>query len=246
MIRGIIYKYTSPSGKHYIGQTTNENQRRKAFNNLNLQYAGLKIDNARRKYSPSNFTYEILEERYYDNFNNCKEDLDRLESYYIGKYDSFNNGYNSTLGGDGNVGYKISDSTKQKLREWNLNRDYGKEIVLQIDLDTGQCIAEFETIRQASKVLGIDSSCISKVCRGKRNKCGGYGWKYKNPDALSNVGKGSGFKPVIQLSLDGEFIAEYESISEANRALGVKESHIGQVCRGQRQISNGYKWKYKQ
>ena len=84
MIRGIIYKYTSPSGKHYIGQTTNENQRRKAFNNLNLQYAGLKIDNARRKYSPSNFTYEILEERYYDNFNNCKEDLDRLESYYIG------------------------------------------------------------------------------------------------------------------------------------------------------------------
>ena len=90
MIRGIIYKYTSPSGKHYIGQTNNENQRRKAFNNLNLQYAGLKIDNARRKYSPSNFTYEILEERYYDN---CKEDLDRLESYYIGKYDSFNNGY---------------------------------------------------------------------------------------------------------------------------------------------------------
>ena len=56
--------------------------------------------------------YEILEERYYDNLSNCKEDLDRLESYYIGKYDSFNNGYNSTLGGDGNVGYKISDSTK--------------------------------------------------------------------------------------------------------------------------------------
>ena len=99
-------------------------------------------------------------------------------------------------------------------------------------------------IKQASKVLGIDSSCISKVCRGKRNKCGGYGWKYKNPH--SNVRKGNGFKPVIQLSLDGEFIAEYESISEANRALGVKESHIGQVCRGQRQISNGYKWKYKQ
>lgn len=47
MIRGIIYKYTSPSGKHYIGQTINENQRRKIFNNLNLAYAGLKIDNAR-------------------------------------------------------------------------------------------------------------------------------------------------------------------------------------------------------
>lgn len=70
--------------------------------------------------------------------------------------------------------------------------------------------------------------------------------KYWKKDPTSNVKKGHGFKPVIQLSLDGEFIAEYESISEANRALGVKESHIGQVCRGQRQISNGYKWKYKQ
>lgn len=29
MIRGIIYKYTSPSGKVYIGQTINEKDRRK-------------------------------------------------------------------------------------------------------------------------------------------------------------------------------------------------------------------------
>nr|DAS86287.1 MAG TPA: GIY-YIG nuclease superfamily protein [Bacteriophage sp.]DAV54013.1 MAG TPA: GIY-YIG nuclease superfamily protein [Caudoviricetes sp.] len=30
MIRGIIYKYTSPSGKVYIGQTLNEKKRRQS------------------------------------------------------------------------------------------------------------------------------------------------------------------------------------------------------------------------
>lgn len=46
---GIIYKYTSPSGKVYIGQTTQEKRRRKTFLNLNKSYGGVKIDNARRR-----------------------------------------------------------------------------------------------------------------------------------------------------------------------------------------------------
>ena len=33
MIKGIIYKYTSPSGKVYIGQTIDEKDRKKAFFN---------------------------------------------------------------------------------------------------------------------------------------------------------------------------------------------------------------------
>lgn len=40
MIRGIIYKYTSPSGKVYIGQTINEKDRRKHFLIQKLSYGG--------------------------------------------------------------------------------------------------------------------------------------------------------------------------------------------------------------
>ena len=61
MIKGIIYKYTSPSDKVYIGQTVDERTRRKKFLNTNISYAGLKIDNARKKYGPLNFKYEVLE-----------------------------------------------------------------------------------------------------------------------------------------------------------------------------------------
>ena len=57
---GIIYKYTSPSGKSYIGQTTNEENRRNHWFGNCVEYAGSKINRARTKYGAENFTYDIL------------------------------------------------------------------------------------------------------------------------------------------------------------------------------------------
>lgn len=48
MITGIIYKYTSPSNKIYVGKTINESERKHAFLTKE-RYAGIKIDNARAK-----------------------------------------------------------------------------------------------------------------------------------------------------------------------------------------------------
>lgn len=51
MIIGIIYKYTSPSGKSYIGQTTNEEYRRRMWFGTGRYTGGRsKIDRARKKY----------------------------------------------------------------------------------------------------------------------------------------------------------------------------------------------------
>lgn len=40
-------------------------------------------------------------------------------------------------------------------------------------------IKEYKSIKEASKILNIDSSSISAVCRKKRKTAGGYIWKYK-------------------------------------------------------------------
>ena len=48
---------------------------------------------------------------------------------------------------------------------------------------------------------------------------------------------------VIQLSLDGEFIAEYPSMKEAERITGVK--NISNCCRGYYQSAGGFKWMRK-
>ena len=67
-----------------------------------------KIYNAINKYGKENFYYEILEQ-------NIDEDLiDDLEIYYIELYDSYENGYNSTRGGDSKIISKIQDIEKLK------------------------------------------------------------------------------------------------------------------------------------
>ncbi len=49
-------------------------------------------------------------------------------------------------------------------------------------------------------------------------------------------------KAVIQMSLDGEFIAEYYSGRQAQRKTGISQSNIGKCCRGSYKSANGYYW----
>ena len=53
-------------------------------------------------------------------------------------------------------------------------------------------------------------------------------------------------KPVIQMDLDGNIIAEYVSVHEAGRqVLGKAKTHINDCCLGKRNVCGGYKWRYK-
>lgn len=53
-------------------------------------------------------------------------------------------------------------------------------------------------------------------------------------------------KPVRQLTMNGAFVAEYDSISSALKAMGIKakNSHIGDVCYGKRKSAYGYRWEW--
>lgn len=51
-------------------------------------------------------------------------------------------------------------------------------------------------------------------------------------------------KPVLQFDLDGNFIREYYSASEAQRLTGIRK--IAHCCRGERNKAGGYIWKYKE
>ena len=57
----------------------------------------------------------------------------------------------------------------------------------------------------------------------------------------------TGCKPVVQYTKEGEFVAEYFGVNEAQRATGIKGSHIGQCCDGalNRKTSGGFIWKWK-
>jgi hypothetical protein len=51
--------------------------------------------------------------------------------------------------------------------------------VLQIDKNTDEIIAEFESITEAAKQTGTNQNCIGMVCNGQRKTSNGYKWKFK-------------------------------------------------------------------
>lgn len=88
-----IYKISFPNGKVYIGQTHHYHIRVREHLN-DMKHSDYKLYRAMRKYNINESNFSILEE----NVPN-QEDADNKEIYYIKLYDSYNNGYNSTLGG---------------------------------------------------------------------------------------------------------------------------------------------------
>lgn len=52
-------------------------------------------------------------------------------------------------------------------------------------------------------------------------------------------------KPVMQYSLDGEFIAEFMGGKTAERETGIPQANISENCRGKRKSAGGYLWKFK-
>ena len=86
------------------------------------------------------------------------------------------------------LGKKHSLEAKIKMSKSRVGKVQSKETiekrmkqlrikVNQYDLE-GNFISKWESITVAAKTLNIKDSDISRVCKGKRNKCGGYIWRY--------------------------------------------------------------------
>lgn len=58
--------------------------------------------------------------------------------------------------------------------------------VLQLDIKTGEVIKKWDSAAEANRQTGIHFSHISDCCRGKRKTAGGFIWKYKPNDKISN------------------------------------------------------------
>ena len=114
-MRGFIYKITNTiNGKSYIGQTI-QNVKERFYQHCATKcskaVSNMAIHRAIKKYGKSNFTVEVIEE--IDSAN-----LNDRERYWIRYYDSYNNGYNSTEGGqDGMKLFKNLD-TESIVREY--------------------------------------------------------------------------------------------------------------------------------
>lgn len=51
-------------------------------------------------------------------------------------------------------------------------------------------------------------------------------------------------KPILQFTLNGEFIRRWDCVMDASRELGCSHGNISSCCNGSRNKSYGYKWGY--
>lgn len=125
-------------------------------------------------------------------------------------------------------------------------RHWGGNVVLQFDLD-GRFIREFSSAKEAAKLYGCDTHTITYACSGRTKSGVGYLWRYKkdyNGEITAYVKHEPFHKRVSQYDLLDNFIAEYESVSDAARCMNVGLSCIRAACNGRQKTAYGYKWKY--
>ena len=133
---GYIYKITNNiNNKVYIGQTVKSLQKRftQHKNNSNKEYfSQIVLYKAFNKYGIENFTFEGIEEV-------PNEQLDEREKYWIEYYNSYLEGYNSTLGG-----------RLVQLYNWDID-----EII--------ELYHQLKSARKVAKQIGCDHSTIDHI-----------------------------------------------------------------------------------
>ena len=203
---GIVYKITNNiNGKAYVGQTIRSlNARIKQH----MTCKRCIMHKAFKKYGFENFTIEILDTAYskeelnqkeiywiskFDTFKNgynlCEGGGQTSGYHHTEKSKKIMSEYKKDLyNGENNPFYnkQHSEKSKKKMSEArkgmaHLNDNQVKKLREShfhkkvINLDTNKV---FDSVKEAANFYGLKDTHISRVCKGKRKRTGGFRWMY--------------------------------------------------------------------
>lgn len=230
------------NNKKYIGLSTNIN-RRLSDHKRNLQknmHVNDHLQSAWNTYGEDNFNFFIIEV--------CDKDkLAEREIYYIDKFKSRDRmfGYNKTSGGDGIKDVDVECANKISIAETLYP-------VIRLNLNC-EFICEYRNCRIAADDVGGSTENIRACCDKKRGRKTAHGsiWMYKfdydkNGCDIKNYKQYNKLcKPIIQYDLQMNYIAEYDSAHDADRATGIGYKMISRVCNGKRPYTHGFIFQFK-
>ncbi len=134
----------------------------------------------------------------------------------------------------------VSRSIRHAI-ETGLIKNYTKK-VCQIDM-SGNIINEFDSILEAHKKTKINASCISRICKGKSRRAGGYYWKYSD-DKNWKIPINRRFKRIQRTNIETDEIIVFESSDEAADSVGCSPHSIRNACNGVIDVLYEHRWKY--
>lgn len=198
-----IYKITNDvNQKVYIGmteRTIEERFKEHCYDYKRRSFEKRPLYAAMKKYGTEHFHVELIEET-----NNPEE----REQYWIRFYNSYGNGYNATIGGDGKryIDYDEIIQVYQEVQNVNktaqitghcpkqisqILKSAGIQVLSSADIAKKQLVKPVAKLDpKTDEIITIYSSIqeaennngntrhIAQVCKGKRKICKGYKWKY--------------------------------------------------------------------
>lgn len=215
-----IYKITSPTKRIYIGQTVDIYHRFLTYQRMYVKNEGqTKLHRSFKKHGVENHIFEIIEE--------CsEEELNCRERYWQDFYDVLNGGLNCRLTKTDERSGKVSEETLLKMSEASKgNQNWLNKKHTQ---DTKDRIGIANTGRRYSDEVNKK--------KGRKGTIPPLKGKFSKDNPLSI--------PIVQLSLQKDFIKDWDSLMDVKRDLGLNISNINSCIRGKLKTSNGFIWKY--
>jgi group I intron endonuclease len=114
MIYTIYKSVNTKTGKVYIGFDSHWPNRMKIHKSASKNFNSNKFYNAIRKYGWDAFEWSPIYQS-----KDKEHTLKVMENFFITEYNSFHEGYNSTLGGDGAFGMTLSEESRRNISEKN-------------------------------------------------------------------------------------------------------------------------------
>lgn len=221
-----IYKIISPTGKVYIGQSWDIDNRQRQYKNLKCKGQPA-LYNSILKYGFKNHSFDIVQTLPNDTKQNV---LDEYEIFFIEHYKQACCQLLNIKGG-GSHG-KHSEETKKKVSEKSKGnkRWLGKK--------HSESSKEKIRVYRIGKKLSEDHiAIIKKVNTGNKYSLG-FKHTIETRRKLS--------LPVLQLSKDGSIIARFYSSQDAADSFSLKsKTSIHNVLSGLRKTAAGFLWEYE-
>nr|DAZ56828.1 MAG TPA: intron associated endonuclease [Caudoviricetes sp.] len=257
-----VYKHTTPSGKRYIGITSQEPERR--WQNG----AGYKDNEhfyrAIQKYGWENISHEIVADGL------SKAQACALEIRLIAEYDTTNQdkGYNHSTGGEsGRLGVHPSVETRRKISEalkgqspWIKGKHMSAGARMNLSKAHKGNRLSIETrrkISEANKGRHFSVETRQKISKANKGKHMSAEARRKNSEAKKGAnnpwyGKHLSVETRRKISeaqsksvVCAETGKQYASTREAAKAIGLRSNgSICSACRDGRKTAGGYHWEY--
>lgn len=255
-MKGIIYKYTFPSGKIYIGQTYQLMEKRHA------QHISEKLGKGNTAFwteyaqNGKQCDYEIIKEIESDNKQDLVDKLNMLETYYINQYNSTNPKIGVNIRSIGTNGTRL-ETLKNEARGaiWmvyaNKLYPFVMDIAIKIDTNHLEELTEEENKFMRNIRAYIDDEVKQQkwFVNNQDYILNNYRYAYwdiiddyldNNPSVFTKQ------KQFLKCNKEGIIVKTYDSIRKITDELNIKNGTLIYNCiKGKIKYAYGFIWKMK-